>query len=72
MGELRRTRDVTASLAKLTFDIAAAGASTRLPEPLQRGMGVVKFRRHLVAALRPRDTQFNRTRQGVDASEKAA
>jgi len=53
MSELRRARDVTASLAKLTFDIAAAGASARLPEPLQRGMGVVKFRRHLVAALRP-------------------
>ena len=26
----------------------------------------------LVAALRTRDTQFTRTRQGVDASEKAA
>jgi transposase-like protein len=26
----------------------------------------------LVAALRTRDAQFNRTRQGVDASEKAA
>ena len=34
---------MTASLAKLTFDIAAAGASARLPEPLQRGTGVVKF-----------------------------
>jgi hypothetical protein len=26
----------------------------------------------LVAALRTRDTQFTRSRQGVDASEKAA